>query len=97
LQLIENAGDEDTPGMILSADFMKAFDNFDWGYFEKVLGYLNFGDSFIKWINIVNKNVSAVVNVNGWFNSYFNIENGVLQGNSDIPVYIMCSDVGLYN
>jgi hypothetical protein len=94
LQLIENAVDEDTPGMILSADFMKAFDNLDWGYLEKVLEYFNFGDSFIKWIQILNKNVSAVVNVNGWFTSYFNIEKGARQGDPIAAyLFILCVEM----
>jgi len=39
LQLIENAVDEDTPGMILSVDFMKAFDNLNWGYIEILVSH----------------------------------------------------------
>ena len=72
---------------------MKAFDNLDWGYLERVLGYFNFGDSFIKWIKNVNKNVSAVVNVNGWFTSYFNIEKGARQGDP-IVAYLFILYVG---
>jgi len=91
LQLIENAEEEDTPGMILSADFTKAFDNLDWGYLENVLKYFNFGESFIKWIHILNKNVTAVVNVNGWFTSYFNIEKGARQGDPIAPYLFILS------
>ena len=36
LQIIETTEEENIPGMILSADFAKAFDNLDWDYLEKV-------------------------------------------------------------
>ena len=80
LELIELTADEEIPGMVLSADFTKAFDNLDWGYLYSVLDYFNFGPSFTKWINILNTDISGVVNMNGWFTSYFDISKGSRQG-----------------
>ena len=94
LQIIEATEDENIPGTILSADFTKAFDNLDWGYLEAVLKYFDFGESFIKWVNILNNNISAVVNVNGWFTPYFNIEKGARQGDPIAAyLFILCAEL----
>ena len=94
LQIIEATEDENIPGTILSADFTKAFDNLDWGYLEAVLKYFDFGESFIKWVKILNNNISAVVNVNGWFTPYFNIEKGARQGDPIAAyLFILCAEL----
>ena len=60
LQIIETTENEDIPGVIMSADFAKAFDNLDWGYLNSVLEYFKFGPIFQNWIKLLNSNVSAV-------------------------------------
>ena len=42
---------EELPALILSINFEKAFDTVSWNFIMKVLKYLNFGPSVIKWIN----------------------------------------------
>ena len=94
LEIIETTEEENIPGLILSADFSKAFDNLDWGYLEQVLKYFNFGYSFIQWIKLFNTNVNAVVNVNGWFTSYFNVEKGARQGDPIAAyLFILCVEL----
>ena len=94
LELIDITEEENIPGLILSADFSKAFDNLDWDYLDNVLRYFNFGDSFKQWIKLFNTNVSAVVNVNGWFTSYFKIEKGARQGDPIAAyLFILCAEL----
>lgn len=94
LEIIEIAEEENIPGLILSADFSKAFDNLDWDYLRQVLKYFNFGESFQQWIQLFNTNVTAVVNVNGWFTSYFNIEKGARQGDPIAAyLFILCAEL----
>ena len=94
LQIIESTEEDNIPGAIISADFTKAFDNLDWGYLEAVMKYFNFGESFIKWVNILNNGISAVVNVNGWFSSYFDVEKGARQGDPIAAyLFILCAEL----
>ena len=39
-------------GLAVVIDFEKAFDSLDWEYLNKTLLAFNFGESFIKWVNI---------------------------------------------
>ena len=55
-------------------------ENLDWEYMAQVLKYYNFGESFKKRMKLINNDVTAVVNVNGCFTSYLNIERGARQG-----------------
>jgi hypothetical protein len=94
LQIIESAEEDNIPGAIISADFTKAFDNLDWGYLEAVMKYFNFGESFIKWVKILNSGISAVVNVTGWFSSYFSVEKGARQGDPIAAyIFILCAEL----
>lgn len=94
LQIIELTEDENIPGLIMSADFSQAFDNLDWDYLDRVLKYFNFGESFRKWVKLFNTNISAVVNVNGWFTNYFNIKQGARQGDPIAAyLFIICAEL----
>ena len=94
LEIIDFADEENIPGLILSADFSKAFDNLDWDYLERVLKYFNFGESFRKWIKLFNTDISAVVNVNGWFTNYFSVRQGARQGDPIAAyLFIICTEL----
>ena len=43
---------QELPGLILSFDFVKAFDTVSWEFISKALVYYNFGPSIRKWINL---------------------------------------------
>ena len=42
----------DIPGLLLIIDFKKAFDSISWKFIEKVLIFLNFGESIKKWLKV---------------------------------------------
>ena len=42
-------------------DFEKAFDSISWSFMFNVLEKLGFGQGFIEWIKILNKNITTSV------------------------------------
>jgi len=57
-------------GIILLADFEKAFDTLEWDYIKTVLAAYNFGPNFIKWFNILYKDSCSCVINNGTFSTF---------------------------
>ena len=41
-----------TPGILISVVFKKAFDSLEWSCIQRALKNFNFGDSLRKWIEI---------------------------------------------
>ena len=52
IEIIEYMEVEDNPGVIMAIDFQNAFDSLEWSFIFKTLRYLNFGDYFIKLVNL---------------------------------------------
>ena len=70
----------DSSGIFLFLDFEKAFDTVEWPFLFKVLGKLNFGKEFIKWIKLLYKEPCAVLKNNGWLSDKINLKRGIKQG-----------------
>ncbi len=68
------------PGIILSIDFEKAFDTVDWKYIKLALNKFNFGQNFIKWIDVIYNDIESCVMNNGHSSNYFSLYRGVRQG-----------------
>ena len=51
---------------ILFLDQEKAFDRVDHQFLLKTLKHLNFGDNFISWIEIILKDISSQIKINGF-------------------------------
>jgi len=73
------------PGVLLFIDFEKAFDSLEWDFVNKCLQLFNFGPDFIKWVNIIYKDIQSCVINNGLCSNYFTIERGVRQGDPLSP------------
>ena len=54
--IIHSCQTKNIDGLILLVDFQKAFDSLSWDFINETLTTLNFGNNFIKWINIFQKN-----------------------------------------
>ena len=67
-------------GILLQIDFEKAFDSIEWNFLIKALKRFNFGDSFIKWVNVIYKNISSCIINNGKCTPYFKVTRSVRQG-----------------
>jgi len=78
--LIQYTNERIDPGIILLLDFEKAFDTISWKFLVKTLKAFNFGENFIKWIQIIyNKPLCSVIN-NGYTTNSFEISRGIRQG-----------------
>ena len=79
---------------IVSLDQMKAFDKLDWSFLNKILEKFNFGSGFIKWINIIQTNISSAVKVNGQLSKQFPVQQGVRQGCPLSPLlYVIYAEI----
>ena len=82
------------PGILMFADFKKAFDSIEWDFLFKTLIKFNLGDSFQQWIRILYTKPNAVIKNNGYPSDEFELFRGVRQG---CPVsallFILCVEV----
>lgn len=74
-------------GILLLIDFEKAFDTVRWKFIEKTLTRFNFGNSFIKWVQILYNNIQSAVLNNGHLTPFFSPHRGVRQG-CPLSVYL---------
>ncbi len=74
-----------TPTMLLTVDFQKAFDSIEWNLILIALEKFNFGPTFISWIKIIYDDISSCICNNGITSRYFNIGRGVRQGDPLSP------------
>ena len=79
-ELIDNAEDENKEGMIFFSDFEKAFDSLDHGYLRKCLQHFNFGEDFLRWIDLFYNDAKSCVTNNGYMSNFFSVKRGVRQG-----------------
>ena len=61
-------------------DFEKAFDSIEWNLLLEMLERLNFGDLFIKWINILYTKPIFRIKNNGWISKTCSMFRGIRQG-----------------
>lgn len=78
--IMNTTEDKKIPGLLVSIDFEKAFDSLSWKFLYKTLKYFNFGDTFISWIKILNKNIYGSILQCGLFSEKFQILRGCRQG-----------------
>ena len=83
--IMEHTHSNGIPGLMVTIDFEKAFDSVSWSFLNKTLHKLNFGDSFIKWVNTFYKDVSSCIMNNGVGTALFPIKRGVRQGDPLSP------------
>ena len=60
--IIQWAISNNKTGILLLIDFEKAYDSLSFSFINKCLIFFNFGDCMIKWVDILLKNFSAVIN-----------------------------------
>jgi exonuclease III len=77
--IIENSEKDE---VILMLDQEKAFDRVEWDWLYKVLSKFGFGKNFVKWLNIMYKNMKSSILTNGYLSKYFSISRGIRQGDS---------------
>ena len=55
--IMDHLDQNNEAGLLLSADFEKAFDCLEWDFVEYCLKQINFGPSLVKWVNVFYKDV----------------------------------------
>ena len=66
--------------MFLKLDFSKAYDKVSWRFFFHAMGMIGISEQYIRWIQLLFRNATSTVNLNGNPSETFNIERGVRQG-----------------
>lgn len=72
--------ERDLPLCLLNLDQEKAFDRVNHAFLLNVLKKFNFGPVFLKWIQILYREVFSCVNINGFFSEPVKQSGGVRQG-----------------
>ena len=86
------------PAALLSLDQEKAFDRVDWSFLRSTLYALEFGQSFVGWVDLFYYNPCSSVNVNGYISIFFSLSRGVRQGCPLSPLlYILVAEVWACN
>ena len=68
------------PTVFLKLDFSKAYDKVSWRFIFHAMGMIGINEQFIRWVQLLFRNATATVNLNGNPGETFNIERGVRQG-----------------
>ena len=74
------SNETDADGIILCADFEKAFDSVEWSYIQKSLMAFNFGPKFIQWTKVMYNDITSCVLNNGFSSPFFQVTRGIRQG-----------------
>jgi len=84
--------------VVTSLDAQKAHDSVDHNYIKNTLKAYNFPSSFISQVDLLNSNLQAQVQVNGFLSDRFNIERGVKQGDAlSCALFIIAIDPMIRN
>lgn len=66
--------------VLLKLDFMKAYDRISWEFLFSAMAAMGFGEGFIHLVQLLFRNVSSSVYLNGSQTAGFEISKGVRQG-----------------
>ena len=78
--IIELGKSEKSANIILSIDYAKAFDTLSKKAILNALMYFDFGNNFIRWIEILLKERESCIRNGGYLSYFFQMERGVRQG-----------------
>jgi len=62
---------------ILSLNKEKVFDRVKWSFIRQTFQFMDFGDCFVSWVDLLYNNVRSFVNVNDYLSQPFFLSNGV--------------------
>ena len=71
---------ENIPAILITIDFEKAFNCWDWSFLHLCLNKFGFPNTILKWVQALYSNIISCVSNNGFASSYFPVERGVRQG-----------------
>ena len=92
--LIDDILNENVEAAFIMVDQEKAFDRISHKFLFKTLKHYGFGNNFIKWIQIIYKDATSRVKVNGFLTDSIEIHRGVRQGCPlSALLYVLCLEV----
>ena len=92
--IMEQTQANNTPGILISVDFKKAFDSLEWPCIQSALKKFNFGDSLRKWVEIFYMDIESAALNNGFATDWFMPSRGVRQGCLPSPyLFIMTAEI----
>ena len=92
--LIQIANERNLSGLLVLIDFEKAFDSISWNFLYQTLEFYNFPHDYIKWIKLLNFNITATVMQSGAMSNFFPIERGCRQGDPIAAyLFILCGNI----
>jgi len=80
LDILQYTNSQVNAGLIMFLDFEKAFDTVSWDFLFQTLKAFNFGETFIKWIEVLYCEPLCCVNNNGYASQFFQLTRGIRQG-----------------
>ena len=80
IDIMEHRKSHNTPGILVSLDFQKAFDSLEWSFMMKTLDIFNFGTSIKPWISTFYTNIESAAINNGFTTTWFKPSRGLRQG-----------------
>ena len=86
------AEEEDGEGIVIAADWEKAFDRVSWEYLHEAIDALGFGEQFMAWIGAMyNDHFAPIrrVKANGELSDAFSIKSGTPQGCPASPLIFL--------
>ena len=89
LDLILFTEEEALPGIIISIDFEKCFDQVELQTLISAMEYFNIGPSYQRWIWLTYSNPRACVTNNGFFTHFFKVTRSVKQGGSNSTYFFL--------
>ena len=92
--IVKYANSKNIEAAILFLDQEKAFDRVDHQFLIKTLKHPNFGDYFISWVEIILKDITSCVKINGFLTGEIEITRGVCQGDPlSALLYVIIAEV----
>ena len=95
--VIDLAAITNKPGIIVSVDFMKAFDRIEYSSLIGALKFFNFGENFIEWVRILFYEFNLATTNGGFLSSLFNTNERVFPRKPNISILLLVNRTNIIN